>query len=375
MGLMMPLRFGSVTPRFKATNQTPPQSRRADRPDCFVVACGQIEARDLGVIGNKISLKKFGISLGASTPTPDAPVPVPSIQIYGHVAFAYKNGLPMADWLTLVLNGEMRLDGVFTLFMALKGIWAGAMGIPPLNVANLWFTIKFDIALLPICPGPCGLRAIGLGGAVLLGQGFKYDHAKGVVCSLGAFKECGSQVQAGGYFDLKVPTQQWFDFEAKNIGVGAIGKILNLPQPILKFGDAVFPTFTIVKFAKSTMFGQIPDGCTGPFPECIQISPGFHFEAGASLWGIQAQVMASLMLPPTHMPPDFQCGFKLKVPDLVHLLMGSVRKYLPYGNEAMTGLVNLLGKFGIRIPKPFFQITNLELVKFSMVKVTPTSAR
>ena len=87
-----------------------------------------------------------------------------------------------------------------------------------------------------------------------------------------------------------------------------------------------------------------------------------------SLFGVKAEVMASVLLPPMVVVPDFQCGFKLHVPDLIDQAMIAIRKYVPFGDAILDKVFTILKKFGIVIPKPYIMITNLELEKFSVVK-------
>jgi hypothetical protein len=92
-------------------------------------------------------------------------------------------------------------------------------------------------------------------------------------------------------------------------------------------------------------------------------------EGKTSLWGIQVHVMARLLLPPNHIPPDFQCGFDITVKnDLIHMVQKAIAKYVPFGKEGIDLIFTILGKFGISFPKPYFVIKKLKLRKFSMVR-------
>jgi len=340
-------------------------------------------ARDLGPLGDRVSLSEFGLSIGATNP-PLPEVPVLSIQVFGEADFAYEKGLPTKEWITLRVVGELRMDGQLSLFLALKGTWKGAFGIKPLELSDVWFTVSFDPMLLPVCPGPCGLRAIGMGGAVVLKSRKSYGEApqpagtddKGQPYWMVKGKQSSTRPGAGSddmefranaYFDFKIPKNFWFDFSGRNIGIGTIGRITGLPKKVVDFGNAVFAKYEMAKFAMATFTGEIPDGCSGEFPLCIEISPGFHIEAKTSLWGIETHVMAKLLLPPQHIP-DFQVGFKLKVPDLVAKIEAAVKKHVPFANGAINGLVNVLKRFGVTLQKPYLRVDNLEVEKFSIVK-------
>jgi len=267
------------------------------------------------------------------------PVPMVKMGVNGYVKLLLNN------WIGLAMDGSIDAMGTISIGLAMPGMWKQAFGLPFLDIGNLWFRIELS-PLAAACPGPCGIKALGMGGEIRFGS---------------------TKAAANGYLDFLEPQKMFVNFRGENMGVGTIAGVFKCPKTVQKVANTLFPTFKKLSFTYATTSGAIgPVGA--PYPQRINFFAGMQFEADATFIGIHAHAYVAVMLPPQYTLPDFQLSFGLKVPDLIGKFIGIVRKYVPFGNHMFKAVKNVLKIFGINLRLPIFKIDELKLEKFSVLK-------
>jgi hypothetical protein len=301
----------------------------------------QFKIENLPTILGRFKIVTFGFQAELQL----VPYPKVILGVQGHVK------LLLNTWLGLAMDASISADGEMSLGLSMPGMWKQAFGLPFLDIGNLWFRINLS-PLAAACPGPCGIKALGMGGEIRFGS---------------------TKAAANGYIDFLEPQKMFVNFRGENMGVGTIAGVFKCPATVQKVANTLFPTFNKLAFTYATMSGAIgPAGA--PYPQRINFFAGMQFEADATFIGLHAHAYVAVMLPPQYTLPDFQISFGLKVPDLIGKFVGIVRDYIPFGESMFQAMKKVLSVFGINFQLPIFKVDELALEKFSVVKFVTNQA-
>ena len=155
----IPLEVGDITVTlalkvpFKAILGVPGYSPKVD-----------FSAKNVANIGDSLQISLLGISIQGVKP-PVVVSPGIKVTIYGQAKWK-----PDEDtgWLTLAVDGSIDTGGNVEFGLAMSGMWKKPFGISPLSVGNMWLRLIFATQnpAYMVCPGPCYVKGIGLGGEV-----------------------------------------------------------------------------------------------------------------------------------------------------------------------------------------------------------------
>ena len=171
------------------------------------------------------------------------------------------------------------------------------------------------------------------------------------------------QISGNFFINLMDPSEIFWDIKAKNLGLSPIAYAVGASATVVSFLK-VMPELEMLNFVFAAMSGSI-GVCPGTFPICIEYTAGYLLEAKIVWLGLVCQFKVKIDFPPDNIP-DLVLSFKLKIPNIVEMFFGLLKKVLPFAADFIDKAIAVIQLFAKKIGIfPLFQVDNLELVEFS----------